>query len=192
MPKKVVRLVGFARTKPGADPALAGELKNKLLEYGCRPEDIYIADQTDASMDDEVLKQAVASLRPGDGLVLDRLQHGPGRLSELVKLSNSLKLRGNYLDLPTMGISTNVEEHANSLQSYADVIEQEHELWKERQKAGMEAARRAGKYEGRAKAAGEKSSEILRLKREGKSVPEIVRELSVSRATVYRVLQTTK
>ena len=58
----------------------------------------------------------------------------------------------------------------------------------ERQRAGISRAKAQGKYRGRAPTARAKAPEVLRLKAEGKSVPEIVRATGVSRASVYRAL----
>ncbi len=58
----------------------------------------------------------------------------------------------------------------------------------ERQKVGIEAARVAGRYRGRAPTARAKSAEIIALKAAGKGCAEIARELRIGRASVYRIL----
>lgn len=58
----------------------------------------------------------------------------------------------------------------------------------ERQRAGIAKAKAQGKYKGRAPTARAKAHEVRRLKAEGRTIPEIVKEIGVSRASVYRAL----
>ena len=57
-----------------------------------------------------------------------------------------------------------------------------------RQRAGIIAAKAAGKYKGRAPTARAKTPEVLQLKAEGKTVAEIAKETGISRASIYRAL----
>jgi DNA invertase Pin-like site-specific DNA recombinase len=64
----------------------------------------------------------------------------------------------------------------------------ERALLLERQKEGIAAAKKRGAYQGRKPTARAKSNEIIKLKKSGKGVAEICAALSVSRASVYRIL----
>eukprot|EP01036_Dinobryon_divergens_P046782 gene46782-62588_t len=75
-----------------------------------------------------------------------------------------------------------------SLSILAAVSQWEREIMLERQRAGIAKAKAEGKYRGRAPTARAKAHEVRRLKAEGKSIPEIVKETGVSRASVYRAL----
>jgi DNA invertase Pin-like site-specific DNA recombinase len=57
---------------------------------------------------------------------------------------------------------------------------------RERQMAGIEAAKKRGVYAGRPKKID--SEEAQRLDAEGMTIPQIAEQLGVSRATVYRAL----
>ena len=67
------------------------------------------------------------------------------------------------------------------------VADMELKFIKDRQRAGIEAARTKGVYKGRKKTIDE--SEIRRLAGDGLSKAQIARDLGVSRMTVYRALQ---
>lgn len=59
---------------------------------------------------------------------------------------------------------------------------------RDRQRAGIEAAKSKGTYKGRQKRVND--AEIRRLASAGKSKAQIARDLGVSRMTVYRALDT--
>ena len=65
----------------------------------------------------------------------------------------------------------------------------ERSLMLERQRAGIAKAKAEGKYKGRAPTARAKAGEIMTLKEQGKSIPEIVKATGASRASIYRVLK---
>jgi DNA invertase Pin-like site-specific DNA recombinase len=65
------------------------------------------------------------------------------------------------------------------------------ELPLERQREGIAAAKVRGVYKGRKPTARAKSNEIIQLKTASKGVAEICRALSISRASVYRILNQT-
>ncbi|MNL50935.1 putative DNA-invertase from lambdoid prophage Rac [compost metagenome] len=69
------------------------------------------------------------------------------------------------------------------------IAEFERELMLERQREGIAKAKAEGKYKGRAPTAKRKADEVLRLRGEGKTVPQIVKQLGVSRASVFRILK---
>lgn len=57
------------------------------------------------------------------------------------------------------------------------------------QRGGIAKAKAEGDYKGRAPTAKRKADEVLRLRGEGKTVPQIVAQLGVSRASVFRILK---
>ena len=67
------------------------------------------------------------------------------------------------------------------------VADMELKFIKDRQRAGIEAAKTKGVYKGRKKSIDE--SEIRKLASEGISKAQIARNLGISRMTVYRTLQ---
>jgi DNA invertase Pin-like site-specific DNA recombinase len=58
----------------------------------------------------------------------------------------------------------------------------------ERQREGVQRAKREGKYKGRAPTARAKASEIIRLASDGVKREDIAKRLNVGVASVYRVL----
>ena len=64
----------------------------------------------------------------------------------------------------------------------------ERELMLERQREGIRKAVEAGKYRGRAPTARRKSDVVQELREAGIGPAEIARRLSISRASVYRII----
>jgi DNA invertase Pin-like site-specific DNA recombinase len=67
----------------------------------------------------------------------------------------------------------------------------EREIMLERQRDGISAAKREGKYRGRAPTARRQSSDVIKLVAEGYSMSEIARRLKMSRASAYRIVKNT-
>ena len=64
----------------------------------------------------------------------------------------------------------------------------EREIMLQRQREGINAAKAQGKYRGRAPTARRKSAEVIDLHSSGSGAAEIAEKLSISRASVYRIL----
>jgi DNA invertase Pin-like site-specific DNA recombinase len=67
----------------------------------------------------------------------------------------------------------------------------EREVMLERQRAGVQKAKREGKYRGRKPTARAKADDVVRLTAEGAKVADIARTLRIGRASVYRALEET-
>jgi DNA invertase Pin-like site-specific DNA recombinase len=65
----------------------------------------------------------------------------------------------------------------------------EREMMKERQREGIERAKRAGKYKGRKATARALKDDIQRLADEGIKASEIGKRLGICRASVYRYVE---
>ena len=183
------RLVGFGRTRPGAEAGVLQEVRKRLVDAGCEDGLIFLAEHTAAGLKNPSLDAALKSLKPGDGLVLGLLQHGPGSVEDVLALAEILKGRGSYLLIPSLGIDTSNVEELSRLAILAETVSLQRELYLEKQRLGIEQAKAEGKYKGRAPTAQQKRSQILKLKDAGRTVSQIVSELSISRASVYRVLR---
>jgi DNA invertase Pin-like site-specific DNA recombinase len=71
---------------------------------------------------------------------------------------------------------------------FAGFAQFEREIMLERQREGITKAKAQGKYLGRKPTARAKAAEAILLCRQGKTVSEIARALSIGRGSVYRAL----
>lgn len=72
---------------------------------------------------------------------------------------------------------------------FGSIAEIERKLMLERQREGK--AKAEGRYTGRQPTAQQKAHDVLKLNAEGKTVPQIVEALCISRASVFRILKDT-
>ena len=128
-------------------------------------------------------------LRPGDVLVVAKLDRLARSVADLVTIMVRLKASGaalKVLDSPIDMASPSGELILHVLDAVAQF---ERQLMLERQREGIAAAKAEGKYKGRTPTVRRQAAEIRRLKEEEKlSNAEIARRLGVHRANVGRVL----
>lgn len=127
-------------------------------------------------------------IREGDVLIvtrLDRLARSTAHLLEIVKTIETKRAALRILDL---NVDTATATGRLLLTMIGAVAEFERRLMLERQKEGVQKAKLAGKYKGRAPTARRKSTEIEMLKSQGLGATEIARVLGIGRASVYRIL----
>lgn len=125
-------------------------------------------------------------LRPGDTLVvtrIDRLARSVGDLQDIVR---ELKGKGVALRATEQPIDTSTAAGRAFLDMLGVFAEFETSLRKERQIEGIAKAKAAGVYKGRKVSID--SDEIARLRREGMGASEIAKTLGIARASVYRAL----
>ena len=177
------RLVGYARisTDDQTTALQADALTRAAVDV------VFEEAASGANISRPVLAKTLAALRPGDTLVvwrLDRLGRSLGHLIEVAKL---LRERGVFLRSLTEGFDTSTASGRLLYHVLGAVAEFEREVIKERTIAGMKAARKRGTHVGRPKAlAGSRLAEAGRMLAAGKSQIETARILRVSRATIQR------
>jgi DNA invertase Pin-like site-specific DNA recombinase len=91
-----------------------------------------------------------------------------------------------------MSLDTTTPTGKLMLNVLGSVAEWERETMLERQREGIAKAKAAGKYKGRAKTAMAKADEVVALLAAGVSPTEVVKQLRISRSSVYRVMRERK
>jgi DNA invertase Pin-like site-specific DNA recombinase len=135
------------------------------------------------------LDEALAYLRPGDMLVVWKLDREGRSLTHLIDLLKGLKERGIEFVSLTEKIDTSTPGGKLILHLMGALAEFERDLIRERTNAGLEAARARGRKGGRPKKL--KTTGKVALARrlfadKSHSIQEICSTLGVSRATLYR------
>lgn len=105
-----------------------------------------------ATIDRPALKRALKSAKPGDVLVVWKLDRLGRDLRDLVNLAHQLTIKGigfKVLEGQGAEIDTTTANGRLIFGIFAALAEFERELISERTKAGMAAAKRAGKHVGR-------------------------------------------
>lgn len=135
------------------------------------------------------LDNCLKALRPGDCLVVWRLDRLGRGLSDLVTIINSLQERGVAFESLTERIETSSAAGKLVFHVFAALAEFERNLIRERTKAGLEAAKSRGRLGGRKEKLDSKQKmEIRVLFESGFSATDLAKRYGASRATIYNAL----
>ena len=137
-------LIGYARVSTGEqtlDPQLA-----ELREAGCTL--IHEEQASGADRTRPALARLLAAIRPGDTLVVVRLDRLARSLSHLLQVIEMLEARGAHFRSLGDPVDTATAQGKFSLQVMGAVAELERALIRERTKAGLRSARAQGRIGG--------------------------------------------
>lgn len=134
------------------------------------------------------LKTLLTFLRSGDVLVVTRIDRLARSVRDLLNIVHELKARGVALKVLLQQIDTSTATGSAFLAMLGVFAEFENEIRRERQMAGIERAKAAGKYVGKGRPAVCDPDEVRKIEKEiGASAA--AKKLGISRATVYRCVQ---
>ncbi len=138
------------------------------------------------------LDEALSYLRPGDSLVVWRLDRLGRSLKHLIDTITDLSNREIGFMSTQEKIDTTTSGGKLIFHIFGALAEFERNLIKERTQAGLEAARARGKRGGRPHSLTTKNAQMAQELYESKNhtIPEICKMLGISRATLYRHIET--
>ncbi|MDH3675507.1 MAG: recombinase family protein [Anaerolineae bacterium] len=178
--------VGYARVSTD-DQNLSLQL-DALKQADC--EEIYQDQVSGATAERTGLQEALAYLRPGDTLVVWRLDRLGRSLKHLIEIVTKLEERGIGLQSLQESIDTTTSGGRLVFHIFGALAEFERNLIRERTQAGLQAARARGRKGGRPKALDTKKTELLyQLYDEKKhSIMELCDIMGISKSTLYTYL----
>jgi len=184
--------VGYARTSTVTqDAGLEAQVRN-LKAAGT--EKVY-SEQTSSVAKRDQLAECLAFLREGDVLMVTKPDRLARSTADLLAIEADLSKRKIGLVVLSMGgerLDTRNPTSKLMLTILAGVATWEREIMLERQREGIAKAKAEKKYKGRAPTARNQKADIIAMKAAGSSVIEISDKLSMSRMSVYRVLNDAK
>lgn len=124
-------------------------------------------------------------IRPGDTMVVTRIDRLARSLRDLQNIVHELRAKGAHLKATEQPIDTATAAGKAFLDMLGVFSEFETNLRRERQLEGIAAAKKRGVYKGRPKTIN--PDEIKKLITDGIGATEIANRLGVSRASVYRL-----
>ena len=174
---------GYARVST-ADQST--EVQVKALETaGARP--VRTEKVSGASRDGRTeLESLLDFIREGDTLMVTKLDRLGRSTRDVLNIVHELEQKGAHLRVLEPEISTSGPMGKMVLTVLAMVAEMERGFIRERQKAGIEAAKEKGVYTGRK--ARIDPAEVVRLRAEGMGATKIATTLGIARNSVYRIL----
>lgn len=140
------------------------------------------------------LEKMLEQLRPGDIVVIWKLDRLARSTKDLIDLVNQIQERKAELQSLTEKIDTTTATGKLVFHLFAALAEFEKDIIRERTQAGLVAARARGRNGGRPKGLSKKAQQTAiiaeTLYQEGQlTVSEICEQLSVSRGTLYKYLR---
>jgi DNA invertase Pin-like site-specific DNA recombinase len=136
------------------------------------------------------LKRCLEYLREGDTLLVTKIDRLARSTSDLYRIITELADKGvafRVVDDPTIDTTNRTGKLVMGI--LALIAEFENDIRRERQMDGIAKAKERGVQFGRRlELTPEKVAEIKALRQSGRTVPEIIRQTSLSKATVYRAL----
>lgn len=175
--------IGYARVST-RDQNLALQL-DALKAAGCKP--IFEDKVSGATRSRPGLEKTLATLEQGDTLVVWKLDRLGRTVKQLVEFVGDLQQRGIEFRSLTDGIDTSTPGGRFFFHVMAGLAEMEHELIRERTRAGLDSARERGLVGGRKPKLDETKIDMARAGLASGKTPKVVaKSLGVSVATLYR------
>jgi DNA invertase Pin-like site-specific DNA recombinase len=183
-------LIGYARVST-QDQNLSSQL-DALQNAGCA--EIYREKMTGAHKHRPELEKLLGKLRPGDTVIIWKLDRLARSLNDLISLVNQIQEKGAALRSLNDQIDTTTPTGKFTFHLFGALAEFERDIISERTKAGLAAARARGRSGGRPAGLSKKAQNAAivaeRLYTENNlSVMEICEQLSISKSTLYNYLR---
>lgn len=179
--------IGYARVSTTSQDLEIQQAKLKAA--GC--EIIRAETSSGASRDGRTeLATVLEFLREGDELVVHRLDRLGRSTRDVLNLVHELDAKGASLRVLEPEVTTAGDRGRMVITILGMVADMELKFIRDRQRAGIDAAKGKGIYKGRQKRVNDDA--ICRLASEGVPKAQIARDLGVSRMTIYRALEKQK
>lgn len=185
--------VGYMRISTDNDRQTTDLQKDALLNAGVDERHVFSDHSSGARDDRPGLKDALNYLKPGDCLVVWKLDRLGRSLAHLLEIVSELKAKGVSFKSLTENIDTTTPQGELFFHIFGALSQYERALIRERIMAGLEAAKRRGKRPGRPKVIDdEKWQAILNSLNAGQSKASVCRTFQIPRTTLYDYLNRMK
>lgn len=175
--------IGYARVSTDDQDCAIQE--QALREAGCTIIRSEKRSGTTTAGRDE-LDTVLAFIRPGDTLLVTRIDRLARSVADLEAIVGHLRDKGAHLKATEQPIDTSTPAGVAFLQMLGVFAQFETAIRRERQMEGIAKAKAAGVYKGRKPSV--PVEEVRRLRAEGVSPTDIAQRLGIGRASVYRAL----
>src|SRR3954471_16958943 len=194
----IMATFGYARTSTRDQEAgLQAQIRD-LITVGCAERDIYTEQASSVRERPELDLLRRRILRPGDVLVVTRLDRLARSARDTLALAEELSQRGVTLKILDPAMTIEPPGRANGsmagamsrmiLTVMAAMAQLEREIMLERQREGIARAKAEGKYKGQPPHARAKAAQVIALAADGRTRIGIAAALEISERSVYRIL----
>lgn len=134
------------------------------------------------------LQNMLSYVREGDTVIISKLDRIARNTSDLLNIVEQLEQKKVAFKVLNINLDTTTPTGKLMLTMLGAIATFERQLILERQREGIEIAKREGKYKGRKPTARAKSEEVKLMIAQGIKKTEIARKLAISVPSVYRCL----
>jgi DNA invertase Pin-like site-specific DNA recombinase len=178
-------LVGYMRVSSADERQSVDLQRDALLAVGIDERHLYVDKASGAQGDRPGLKACLAYLRPGDGLVVWKLDRLGRSLPHLLAIVTDLKARGIAFRSLTEQMDTTTPHGELLFSIFGALAQYERALTRERVIAGLAAAKRRGRKGGRPPSLDpEKVEQVIAALEGGASKASVCRTFKVPRSTL--------
>jgi DNA invertase Pin-like site-specific DNA recombinase len=181
-------MIGYARTSTSDQTA---GLEAQLSELAKTGVERVFSEQMSAVGQRRILEEALDFCRDGDTFVVTKLDRLARSVIHLAEVVDRLERKKVSLRILNLSLDTSTPTGKLMINLLGSIAAFEREIMLERQRDGIAAAKRAGKYKGRAPTARRKAPDVKKLASQGFPMSEIARRLRISRASAYRIAKLT-
>lgn len=181
-------LIGYGRTSTVEQVAGLDEQTRQLVATGCTK---VFVEQVSSVAARAQLNAAIEFVREGDTLVVTKIDRLARSTTDLLNIVGVLERKGVALRVTDFGggvLDTSSPTGRMLLTMMAAIAEFERAIMLERQKIGVAKAKAEGRYHGRVPTARRQTARVIELRTSGLGASAIAANLSISRASVYRIL----
>ena len=178
-------IIGYARVS--TNEQTLDLQRDALRETGTT--NIYEDTASGKSIERPELTHCLRALRPGDTLIVWRLDRLGRNLQDLVNIVNDLDARDVNFKSLTEAIDTSGSAGRLVFHMFAALAQFERELLRERTLAGLAAARARGRVGGPPPVLGpmQQRAVLAMMKNREMSIVEIAKQFCISRSTLYNI-----
>lgn len=182
-------ILGYARTSTVEQVAgLEAQIK-ELLDAGCER---VMKEQVSSVKERAQLETALGFLEKGDTFVVTKADRLARSTRELLRIVERLETNGIQLRILNLGIDMTTPTGKLLLTTLGAMGQFEREIMLERQREGIERAKKQGKYKGRDPIPKEICDEVLSLCETRLTRKAVAKKMAIGVATVYRILKSRK
>ncbi|WP_454018114.1 recombinase family protein [Azospirillum sp. Marseille-Q6669] len=182
-------LAGYMRVSSDSDRQSTALQRDALIAAGVDARHLFEDKASGARDDRPGLKACLAFLKPGDTLVVWKLDRLGRSLPHLLDIVTSLRDNGVAFRSLTEGMDTNTPHGELLFHIFGALAQYERALTRERIQAGLAAARRRGRHGGRPLAiVPEKLDAVLTALDGGASKAAVCRTFGIPRSTLIDTL----
>lgn len=182
--------IGYARVSTARQGESLDTQRDALLGVGCDAQHFFSDTVSGSKWQRPGLTNALAYMRPGDTLVVTRLDRLGRSVRETVTTIADLAERDINVRVLEPALDTSKPTDKVVVNVMASLAEWERDLLIARTKEGVAHARAQGRVGGRPKAlTADQTRQVRALHASGENVTALSRSFNVSRQTIYRALE---